>query len=363
MRGWSLIGSLVMGIAGCTLYDPGDPGADVVDGGAGVDGAQPRSPLALPLDPPQPAANPTSAAKVALGRLLFWDPILSGDRDVACATCHDPELAYTDGVRTPVGVGRNSMSILDAAWNGSTVTTPVPRAEDAPMFWDNRAHSLEEQARGPITAAAEMMGTSFTEDTIFPELVARLSAIPDYVSRFSAAFGSGGITEANILAAIAAFERTLTAPETSYDRFVNGDSTAMTPQAQRGLQIFKANGCANCHSGPMFSDYELHELRVPDAPGAPHDAGDGANRFRTASLRGVTLTAPYMHNGLFPSFREVFGFYRQAGQNTTDPKLRGVIPPSPEQALDFIAFLAALGDGEFDRSIPTSVPSGLPPGG
>lgn len=361
MREWSLVGSLVMGIAGCTLYDPGDQGSDPVDGGTDV--AQPRSPMALPLVPPEPAANPTTAAKVALGRLLFWDPILSGDRDIACATCHDPELAYTDGMRTPIGVGRNSMSVLNTAWNGLVAMQPPPAAENAPMFWDSRARSLEAQARGPITAPAEMLGTAFTEATIFPELVTRLSAIPDYATQFSAAFGPGSITETNILAAIAAFERTLTAPETSYDRFVNGDLTAMTPQAQRGLEIFKMNGCVNCHSGPMFSDFELHELRVPEPPGVTHDAGDGSNRFRTASLRGVTLTAPYMHNGVFPTFREVFGFYRQAGQNSMDPKLRGVLPPPPEQAPDFLAFLAALGDGEFDRQVPTSVPSGLPPGG
>src|SRR5665647_1589744 len=135
------------------------------------------------------------------------------------------------------------------------------------MFWDNRAHSLEQQARGPITAAAEMLGTSFTATTIFPELVTRLSAIPEYATRFSAAFGAGGITETNILAAIAAFERTLTAPQTSFDRFVNGDTTALTAQAQRGMGLFKDIGCVNCHSGPMFSDFELHELRVPEPPG------------------------------------------------------------------------------------------------
>lgn len=360
MRGWSLV---LVGFAGCTMYGPSEPGVDPVDGGAGVDVVTPRSPLALPLVPPDPAGNPTSATKVALGRLLFWDPILSGDRDVACATCHDPDLAYTDGLRSPVGVARNSMTILDAAWNGSTTATPVPRAEEAPMFWDNRAHSLEAQARGPITTAAEMMGASYTEATIFPELVARLSAIPAYVTQFSAAFGPGAITEARILAAIAAFERTLTTPETSYDRFVNGDTSALTAQQQRGLELFKVIGCANCHTGPMFSDFELHALRVPSPPGAPPDAGDGANRFRTATLRNITLTAPYMHNGVFASFQDVFGFYRLAGQNGIDPKLRGVRPPTPQEAPDVIAFLRALGDAPFDRTIPTSVPSGLPPGG
>jgi cytochrome c peroxidase len=312
---------------------------------------------------------------------LFWDPILSGNRDVACATCHHPQFGYADGLRTAIGTGghglgpartidpaaprptRHAMSVLDTAWNGATVDQPAPRAEDAPMFWDNRAHSLEQQARGPLTAANEMMGASYVEATIFPELVLRLSAIPDYVARFETAFGPSSIDEANILKAIGAFERTLTNPETSYDRYINGDQTALTAQQKRGLQVLTTNGCAKCHSGPMFSDFKLHVLRVPDLPGATHDAGDGSNRFRTASLRNVTLTAPYMHNGVFATFPDVFQFYRNAGQGTNDPDLRGVRPPTPQEAPDVIAFLRALGDAPFDASIPTSVPSGLHPGG
>jgi len=355
MREWTVLVSCVVGLAGCVLDESPDDRGDVVDGGPEADAGTPRSPLALPLEPPDPAGNPTSAEKVALGRLLFWDPVLSGDRNVACATCHDPQLGYADGLRTPPGLARNSMTVLDTAWNGATVSRPMPRAEDAPMFWDNRTHSLEEQARGPITTAAEMMGTSYTASTIFPELVARLSAIPEYATRFAAAFGPGPITDANIVAAIAAFERTLTTPDTSYDRFVNGDATALTAQQQRGLDVFTTNGCVNCHSGPMFSDFELHDLGVPDP--------DGRNRFRTASLRNVTLTAPYMHNGVFPGLQQVFAFYREAGQNAVDPKLRGVRPPTPQQAPDVLAFLAALGDAPFDRSLPATVPSGLTPGG
>jgi cytochrome c peroxidase len=351
---WTFLGSLVIGLAACAADGQGGDGDGDGDGDRGGGATQPRSLLALPLVPPQPAANATSAAKVELGRTLFWDPVLSGDRTVACATCHDPDLAYTDGMRTPIGLPRNTMSLLDIAWNGLTADGVPPRPEDAPMFWDNRAHSLEQQARGPIIAAAEMMGSSFTEATIFPELVTRLSSIPEYATQFSAVFGASGVSEANILAAVAAFERTLNAPESSYDRFVKGDTTALTAQQQRGLAVFTNNGCVNCHSGPMFSDFELHDLRVP---------GGGGTRFRTASLRGVTLTAPYMHNGAFSSLPEVFGFYRQATQNSPDPQLRGVRAPTGAQAADVISFLLSLSDGEFDRTIPTRVPSGLQPGG
>jgi len=353
MTRWRVWTLLVLG--GCVLDGGPDRTDDPTDGGPEVEEDPPRSPLALPLVPPDPADNVTSPEKVALGRLLFWDPVLSGDRTVACATCHDPDLAYTDGRATPIGVTKNSMTILDAAWNGTTATRLLLRAEDAPMFWDNRVHSLEAQARGPITATAEMLGTSYTAETIFPELVVRLSAIPEYATRFTAVFGAGPINDVKIVAAIAAFERTLTTPQTSYDRFVNGDRNALSAQAQRGLDVFTNNGCVNCHSGPMFSDFELHDLGVPDPA--------GRLLMRTASLRNVTLTAPYMHNGVFPGFQQVFGFYRNAGQNARDPKLRGVQPPTPQQAPDVIAFLTAISDGAFDRTIPTSVPSGLPPGG
>ncbi len=348
---------VLLGLVGCV--GPSESGGAIDDppDAATVD----PSPLALPLAPPSPAANPTSPAKVALGRLLFWDPILSGDRTLACATCHHPQFGYSDGRQTSIGVVRNAPTILDAAWNGAVLDQPVPTCEDAPMFWDNRARSLEGQARGPLTTPAEMLGTSYTSETIFPELIARLAAIPAYAAQFDAVFG--GITETAILQAIAAFERTLTNPGTSYDRYVNGDTTALTAQQQRGLAVLSDNHCTNCHSGPMFSDYALHDLRVPDLPNATHDAGDGSNRFRTQTLRNITHTGPYMHDGVFANFQQVFQFYRQATQNPIDPKLRGVRTPSPQEAPDVIAFFAALGDSPFDASIPQAVPSGLPPGG
>jgi cytochrome c peroxidase len=349
---------VLVGLASCVEPSSGERIDDLPDAGDA-----PPSELALPLTPPSPAANPGSPAKIALGRLLFWDPILSGARTLACATCHDPRFGYSDGRQTSIGTARNAPTILDTAWNGSVLGHPIPVAEQAPMFWDNRARSLELQARGPLTASNEMLGTVFTEQTIFPELVARLSGIPAYATQFEAAFGTSGITETRILQAIAAFERTLTNPQTSYDRYVNGDTTALTVQQQRGLRVLTENHCTNCHSGPMFSDYELHELRVPDLPGAPHDPGDGANRFRTPSLRNITHTAPYMHDGVFAGFQQVFQFYLQATQNPADPKLRGVRTPTPQEAPDVIALFAALGDSPFDTSIPATVPSGLTPGG
>ena len=359
MRRWIILVGLASCVGPNSMGD--DTGGDPPDGGGTVDTLP--SELSLPLTPPSPANNPSSPAKIALGRLLFWDPILSGDRELACASCHNPTFGYSDGRQTSVGVTRNAQTILNTAWNGTVLGHTAPDCEQAPMFWDNRAHALEGQARGPLTTAAEMLGTSYTAQTIFPELIARLSAIPAYASQFDAAFGTAGITETTIVQAIAAFERTLTNPQTSYDRYVNGETTALTPQQRHGLQVLSDNRCTNCHSGPMFSDYELHPLRVPDLPGTTHDAGDGANRFRTASLRNVTRTAPYMHNGVFANFQQVFQFYRNATMNPLDPKLRDVRTPTPQEAPDVIAFFAALGDAPFDTSVPAAVPSGLTPGG
>nr|MBA3463157.1 cytochrome-c peroxidase [Deltaproteobacteria bacterium] len=184
---------VLVALSGC-VEPAGGPGVD-----APVDLEPPRT-EALPLAAPDPANNPRTPAKIALGRLLFWDPVLSGDRDVACATCHDPAFGYADprASSTTVG-GRNSMTVLNAAWNGAVAGHTQPDCEQAPMFWDNRARSLEQQARGPLMAADEMMGDRYTAATILPELIARLQAIPDYVARFEAVYGAGQINETTIL--------------------------------------------------------------------------------------------------------------------------------------------------------------------
>ncbi len=327
----------------------------------------------------QPATNVPSATKVDLGRMLFWDPILSGGRDVACASCHHPSFAYADARQVSIGVGgagfgpgrrspsdpahrtkRSSMTILDAALNGTTTSTTADPLS-APMFWDSRVQSLEEQGRGPISALDEMRGTSFDEASIFPELVARLTAVPDYAARFDASFGAGPISETRITQAIAAFERTLVDRGSSYDRYVSGDSSALTASQKRGYGIFNDSGCARCHSGPMFSDYALHRLGVPGVSGIAADVGAGG-AFRTPSLRNVMRTAPYMHDGAFASLDAVFEFYDHVNRRL-DPKLDDLRAPDRGDAADVKAFLGALSDGDYDATIPASVPSGLTPGG
>lgn len=352
--------------------------------------------LPLPQAPTSPPDNPTTPAKVALGRVLFWDPILSGPTDVACATCHHPQFGYAEnrdlsvGV-TGVGLGhrrrfapgssipvvkRNSQTILNVAFSGSDEAGHYDPA-DAPMFWDVRTRSLESQALEPLKALEEMRGRTYAEEHAVEAVVARLNDVAEYRRLFAGAFpGQSPVTAENLGKALAAFQRTLVANKSPFDRYMRGDRSAMDDAELRGMRRFERVGCVNCHNGPMFSDYKLHVLGVPDNPTLPvSDAGaEDRYAFRTASLRNLRFTAPYMHNGMFETLEDVLEFYddvdsrrgRDRNVNVSredlDPllrRLRGV----DEDDEDLIAFLGALSDGSFDRTIPARVPSGLPVGG
>lgn len=357
MSARGLVGSLLATfLAACTLTPPAN-----------------ETIHSLPHTVPAPADNPMRSETIELGRALFWDPILSGDRDIACATCHHPRHGYSDGLPVSVGTGgrgegparatgpgprvpRNALTILGAAFNGLRFDGAVP-PERAPMFWDHRVASLEAQVFGPMKSASEMRGTHFGEDEIVGEVVVRLGGIPAYVDAFDRAFGAEGVSATTLSKAIAAFERTLVPGPSSFDRYLEGDDRAMTTAQIRGMHGFIAQGCARCHSGPMLSDYELHRLPVKGDP----DRGDGAGRFRTPTLRMITLTAPYMHNGTVTTLDESIDFYHNL--EVTDPLLEGDVEPPLGGGDDLRAFFEALSDGPFDRSIPDHVPSGLPPGG
>ncbi|MDA1183560.1 MAG: cytochrome-c peroxidase [Acidobacteria bacterium] len=351
----------------------------------------------------------SSADLEELGRLLFWDPVLSGARDVACATCHHPDFAYADGRDISLGVGavglgparvdksggripvvkRNSQTILNTGYNGidgrrrrrgggdRASTAPA----SAPMFWDSRVRSLETQALEPIKALEEMRGTSYPEDKAVDVVVERLRALPEYVTRFEHAFGAGTpINAAQLSQALAAFERSLVAMDSPFDRSRAGDTDALAPQQRRGFDTFDDVGCDRCHRGTMFSDFDLEAEGVAEHPllSVP-DAGDGRFRFRTPSLRNVALTAPYMHNGTLATLEDVLRFYdngRSENPNVSnDPgrngdgaarvsrSFRRVDDMSEREMQDIVAFLESLSDTNFDRTIPAHVPSGLPPGG
>ncbi|AUD04408.1 cytochrome-c peroxidase [Spirosoma pollinicola] len=343
---------------------------------------------------PVTATNPITNDTALLGQALFWDPILSGGKDVACATCHHPNNAYTDGLELSLGANaigygqnrrflqpndipltkRNTQTLLNAAFNGMDANGKYV-AFTAPMFWDSRLQSLENQLIGPLTTVEEMRGHAYSEAVALDSLVARLTKIAEYRQLFQAAFGSSQtITAATITKAIATFERTLVAMNSPYDRYQKGDKTALTDQQIQGMLLFKDEGCAICHSGPMFSDYKLHVMSVPDnVQLASSDAGAGGTyAFRTPSLRNVGLTAPYMHNGVFQNLKQIMKFYDDIGEPISqnphvsvqqlDSKIQRIALGNNEQD-QVIAFLNALTDPSFNKYIPARVPSGLNPGG
>lgn len=370
--------------------------------------AQEPSPFAaLPLRVEDPPDNPSTPGKVALGRLLFWDPILSGGQDIACATCHHPKFGYTDGRDLPIGTGgkgvgpertfpganrpivkRNSPTILNVAFNGIDATGHVDPST-APMFWDSRTRSLEAQALGPIDSLEEMRGGQVEGGGAVKAAVARIARVKQYQDLFQRAFpGPDAVTAVNMARAIAAFERTLVTTDTRFDRYMRGDHSAMTEQEVRGMVAFDNHGCTLCHKGPMLSDYALHVIGVTDnsALGAYDPGAEQRFAFRTPALRNLEYTAPYMHSGLIVDLIGVAGFYKTigggaglllhfpkpividghvvlgspVGRDALDPLLRRV--NADNQLDEIVAFLGTL-NGTFDRTIPSRVPSGLRPGG
>jgi cytochrome c peroxidase len=318
-----------------------------------------------------PADNPTTPEKVALGRLLFFDPILSKKNDMSCSTCHHPDLGFSDGRSTAMGAGgerygpersggvdfpHNTMS----HWNVAFSKT---------FLWNGAMSSLEQVAAGTIVAPEEF-------DSDPDQVVAELRAIPEYVRLFDAAFGGGAeaITYVNIARAIAAFQRTLLSLNSPYDRYVKGDFDALTPQQRRGLALFRSARmrCNACHWAPTFSDDDFSVTGVPPLPGTEYDLGraavdpEGMDRaFKAPTLRNIALTAPYMHDGVFKTLEEVIDFYAQGGgrkdgMQTVDVSVQGFEIGDSEK-VDLIAFLYALTDESALPEIPTSLPSGLIP--
>jgi cytochrome c peroxidase len=252
------------------------------------------------------------------------------------------------------------------------------------LFWDLRASGLEEQALLPIMTLEEMRGHEYSEQEIVPEVVNRLSSISEYRELFAAAFGGAEpVNSENLGKALAAFQRTLVANNSPFDRYMRGDTSAMNQLQIRGMREFERVGCVECHSGPMFSDFKLHVLGVGDNFKLPEsDMGfEGTYAFRTPSLRNLAYTAPYMHSGVLSDLDDVLDFYDRGGRrrgrgrgrgngsvnvnvdrDQLDPLFRR-LDDVDDSEREIIAFLGTLNDDQFDRKIPDFVPSGLNPGG
>ena len=244
-----------------------------------------------PID--HPASNPHSRAKEVLGRKLFFDPRLSGSGQMACASCHDPDLGWADGRTTSFGHSRKHL-----ARNAPTIRNAAFQTH---LFWDGRAASLEEQARAVLANPDEMRADPH-------EVVRVLEAEPEYRNLWREAFGAEQASIERAAAAIACFERTVVGGGSRFDAFVKGNREALSDEAVLGLDLFRRDArCINCHHGPAFSDGGFHDVGLSNY-GRPFEdlgrakvTGDPADtgKFRTPTLRDVTATAPYMHNGLF----------------------------------------------------------------
>ena len=331
--------------------------------------------LSLPSDviPPLiPDDNPWTAAKVALGEKLYFDARLSADNTVSCATCHDPAKGFGDGKALAVGIAqkpgsRNSPTVINAAFNDF-------------QFWDGRASTLEEQAKGPLTNPVEMGMASHDA------LVGKLQNIAEYPPLFKQAFDSDQINIDNVVRAIASYERTVFSFSSPFDRFNAGDKAAVSASAQRGWDLFNGKArCNDCHgyvaSSPTFTDNKFHNIgvamhatnfaelarKVGQSPESTSELAHAAGyselgrflvtkepkdigAFKTPGLRNVALTAPYMHDGSQRTLEEVIKFYDKGGED--NPYLDGGIRPlklTAQEQTDLVEFLKALTSDDLTR--------------
>lgn len=288
---------------------------------------------------PVPPDNVSNAARINLGRHLFFDPRLSGDGNMSCGTCHNPALGWSDGLATALGA--KSM-VLDRA-----SPTIVNSGYNSIMMWDGRKKSLEDQAMGPMEAAVEMnMDTG--------KLFKWLNESAGYRVLFDAAYPNEGINASTVSKAMAAFERTVVMNDSPFDRWLAGDAKAMNAQQVRGFSVFldpdKGN-CSVCHSAPNLTDNGFHNLGLAAWGKENPDVGRYAQKpvarmkgaFKTPQLRGIALTAPYFHDGSSSNLMDVVNHYEKGGIVTTNlsPNLKA-LTLSKQDKEDLVAFMHAL---------------------
>lgn len=315
-----------------------------------LDEGVPHRELGTPGPVPFPEGMEPTTGKKELGLALFFDPRLSGSRQISCSRCHDPEKGWGDGRSLAQGVFMSQLSRNTPGLQGV--------GHHSSIFWDGRSPTLEAQAAAVITNPREMAGNP-------GEIVRRLEAEKDfYPARFRAAFGDETITFDRVVQAIAAFERGLATGRSRFDRFLGGRKDALSDNELHGLHLFRTQArCLNCHNGPHFSDGLFHNAGLTYYGRRFEDLGrhivtgraDDVGRFRTPSLRNVGRTGPWMHNGLFPSMSGVINLYnagmprpaRKAAQKDDPlfPQTSPLLKPlhlSTEQRADLEAFLMSL---------------------
>ncbi|WP_068312523.1 cytochrome-c peroxidase [Polycladidibacter hongkongensis] len=297
-----------------------------------------------PLEIPFPSNAVYTPQRATLGKMLFFDPRLSGAKNMNCVSCHNPSFGYEVPVETAVGsanvaLKRQAPTVLNAAW----VTT---------MFWDGRAATLEEQAEGPITAPVEMNGK-------FEDIIGILEEIPEYAEWFAAAFPTKGITKSTILTAIATYERTVVSGWAPFDRWVEGQDRAISQSAIRGFKLFNGKAkCDKCHTGWNFTDNKFHDVGL-----FGDDLGRGALEpdnskmqfaFKTPGLRNLSYRAPFMHDGSLPDLDAVMAHYNSGGMER--PSRSEHVHPlelNNEELEDLKAFMLSLTAEQTQTPMPT----------
>jgi len=307
--------------------------------------------------------------QIDLGRQLFFDPLLSGKKDLSCASCHQPGKGFTDGrgrglgARQPDGLRKDLSRSAPTLWNV---------AFHKRLMWDGRADTLEQQALLPLFNPDEMANNA-------DQLKKDLEAAPAYVDLFRQAFDAPPTLE-NLARALSAFQTSLVSFNSRYDRYAYGDPSALSDQEIRGHNVFRGfvARCSQCHIPPLFTDSELAVIGSPSVPGKAPDPGAGGlsldpnlqGAFRVPTLRNISATAPYFHAGQFNTLKEVVHFYNDnrghaapKNQNlkihwhihmTRGPEL------SKEDEADIVAFLGSLDDQSMTPTVPKTAPSGLP---
>ena len=298
-----------------------------------------RRPTAIPF----PAGAPYSPQMATLGKMLFFDPRLSGAQNLSCASCHNPSFGFEVPVAGAIGsantpLARKANTVLNAAW------TPL-------FFWDGRAKSLEDQAVGPITTPAEMNGK-------FPDIIERLKAVPEYRGWFTTLFPQTGVTKETILTAVATYERTVVTGWSPFDRWADGDDGALSDGAKRGFVLFNGKaGCSACHNGWNFTDNKFHDIGLPTddigrgklEPGNPK----AQFAFKTPGLRNLIYRAPFGHHGQFADLASIIAFYQTGGADR--PSKSPLMKPfvlSQSESQDLLEFLRSLTAEKTETVLP-----------
>lgn len=305
-----------------------------------------------------------SPQQIDLGRYLFFDPALSGDGTVSCASCHQPDKGFADGRAFSIGSGgQSSKRSAPSLWNSAFLTT---------FFWDARASSLEQQAQEPLYAEHEMNNTR-------PRLLQTLKENSVYDRLFSEAFAEqGGLSLENTYAALTAFQTSLISLNSRYDQYAHGNHAALNDDEIAGLNVFRSfvARCNQCHMEPLFTNNQIAVIGVPEPEGQAFD--DGAEKtynmpklkggFKVPTLLNIAKTAPYMHSGVFDNLRDATEFYNKGRGHAVPEGLDLQIhwhitePDLSDQEIDLlVTFMQTLTDEKFIPEVPAKVPSGLTP--